>query len=93
MLLNYCSYIYIMAKDRKTELPPDHIDRLKAIGEKITALRKETGLSYEQFAINNNIHRITYYNLEKGNNFNMSTLLKVLDAHQISLAEFFDDLQ
>ena len=83
-----------MASQKERIIPIEHIQRIKQIGEKIKELRLQSGkLSYEGFAYKNGIQRITYFNLESGKNFNMSTLLKVLDAHSMTLEEFFKGLK
>lgn len=83
-----------MAYERKNPIPHQHLEILDAIGKKILDLRKSTGLSLERFCSRNDIPRISYSNLESGKNFHMTTLLKVLDAHQEvnSLENFFKGL-
>jgi hypothetical protein len=49
--------------------------------------------SYENFAWDNNLNRVQYWRLEKGENFTMKTLLKILEIHKLSLKEFFNDLK
>lgn len=73
--------------DKKTLDP-----RIEAIGKKLRQLRIDAGYtSYETFAFENNIARKQYWRLEKGANFNIETLLKILDIHKISLTEFFNE--
>lgn len=78
---------------KRNEVP--EIDpRIIAIGEKIRALRIEKGyVSAEFFAWENKIPRVTYARLENGTNFTMNTLLKVLDAHGMTMADFFSKIQ
>lgn len=82
----------IMAKkkqDSTGELDP----RTVAICAKIKKLRIDAGHSnYENFAFENNLSRMQYFRLEKGANFTLETLYKVLDIHQITLTEFFEDI-
>lgn len=67
--------------------------RIKKIGEKIKALRIEKGYtSYEFFAWEHKISRVQYYKMEAGTNITLKSLLKVLDAHEISLEDFFKGL-
>lgn len=73
----------------KIEMSLEHQEMLKSIGDKVKELRSKTGDSYEVFAFKNNINRISQYRLEKGENFNMSTLLKVLKGLDIKMNEFF----
>lgn len=85
---------FIMAYERKNPIPDRHQEILNDIGKKILELRKATNLSLERFCAKNDIPRISYSNLESGKNFHMTTLLKVLDAHQQvkSLEHFFQGL-
>jgi transcriptional regulator with XRE-family HTH domain len=67
---------------------------IKNIGEQIKILRIKAGYtSYETFAIENNMHRQTYYRAEKGKNITLITLIDILNAHNMSLAEFFKDMK
>ena len=64
--------------------------RILQIGELLRKIRIESGYSsHEFFAWEHNIPRVQYWRMEKGNNFTIKTLLRVLDAHGISLQEFF----
>ncbi|MBN4046969.1 helix-turn-helix transcriptional regulator [Olleya sp. AH-315-K02] len=76
-----------MVKTEK-ELHPD----IKKIAKKLERIRKEKGYtSYENFAIEHGISRMQYWRMEKGTNFTFESLLKILDAHKMSLNEFFKD--
>jgi transcriptional regulator with XRE-family HTH domain len=77
--------------DKRT-LTPQIENQLKLIGDRIKAMRLEKGISYERMAYECNLNRITYYNLEKGKNFQMRTLLLVLEYHNISVKDFFIEL-
>jgi transcriptional regulator with XRE-family HTH domain len=62
------------------------------IAEKIKSLRKEKGFtSYESFAFEHEINRVQYFRIEKGQNITLKTLIKVLQIHNLTLKEFFDD--
>ncbi len=69
--------------------------RLLIIGEKIRAIRKSNPKfkNYEVFAFTHGINKVTLSNIEKGENFTMESLLKVLDALGIKLSEFFRDIE
>ncbi len=68
--------------------------RIQRIGERIRELRKEAGYtSYEDFAFDNEIPRVQYGRMEKGVNFRIATLMRVLEVHKISLEEFFKGLK
>jgi len=83
-----------MAHERKKTIPENQQEILKAIGNKIRDLRKSTGFSIERFCVKNDIPRISYTNLEAGKNFQMTTLLKIIESHPAvnSLSEFFKDI-
>lgn len=67
--------------------------RLSQIGNRVRALRKaNTSLSAEDFANEKGFDRVQYSRIENGANITMKTLLKVVDAHNITLKEFFSDL-
>jgi len=75
---------------KEKELDP----RIMNIGRKLEAIRKEAGYtSYENFAIDMGIPRMLYWRLEKGTNFTITSLLRVMDAHEMTLQEFFADFE
>lgn len=83
-----------MAKRPKNTTTVVVDQRAIAMGEKLKKMRIEKGyVSAEFFAWEHKIPRVTYARLEAGTNFTISTLLKALDAHSISLAEFFKDME
>lgn len=66
--------------------------RIMFVAEKLQRLRKEKGYtSYENFALDNGLPRVQYWRMERGTNFTIGSLLKVLDIHQITLKEFFEE--
>ena len=68
--------------------------RLLSICQKIKKLRIKAGYtSYETFAFEHDMPRVQYWRLEKGANFTMKSLLRVLDIHNMTLDEFFKDLK
>ncbi|MBC8266832.1 MAG: XRE family transcriptional regulator [Flavobacteriales bacterium] len=67
--------------------------QIKKIGEKLKLLRKEAGFSgYDAFAWEHGLSRIQYWRMEKGTNFTIKSLLKILAIHKISLKDFFQNL-
>jgi transcriptional regulator with XRE-family HTH domain len=64
------------------------------VGEKIRKLRKQNPDfdNYERFAFIHNINKVTLARIERGENYNMDSLLKVLNALGIGLSEFFKDI-
>ncbi|GGG19684.1 hypothetical protein GCM10011344_20480 [Dokdonia pacifica] len=80
-----------MAKQVKIQKELD--PRIIEIGRRLEAIRKEAGYtSYENFAIDKGIPRMLYWRLEKGTNFTITSLLRVLDAHSMNLTDFFKGL-
>lgn len=86
MMLMFCSnarYLSIMTDER-----------ILNIAKKIKTLRIEKGyVSSEFFAWENNIPRVQYWRMEKGTNFTIKTLLRILDVHDMTLEKFFSDLK
>ncbi len=71
----------------------DNQKRIKVIGERIKELRVKAGYtSYETFAQDKGIDRKNYWRLEKGSNFTLNTLIRICNIHNISLKEFFKDI-
>ena len=67
--------------------------RTIAIGEKLKQLRKDNGYtSYENFAMDHDINRMYYWGAEKGRNLSLKYLIKILKIHNLTLHEFFKDL-
>lgn len=67
--------------------------RLQQIAQKLKQLRLDKGYSsYEAFAFDHELPRVGYGRHEQGNNLTLKSLLRLLDIHQVSLAEFFADM-
>jgi hypothetical protein len=67
--------------------------RIQEIARRLKQLRVEGGYkSYENFAFDNELPRMQYWRMEKGVNFTMLSLMKVLDIHGIKLEDFFKDM-
>lgn len=74
-----------------TEQPENH--RLKRIGAHIKQLRVNAGYSnYVNFANDHEMEPKQYWRLEAGQNFSMNTLLRILDIHNLTMKEFFSEL-
>jgi transcriptional regulator with XRE-family HTH domain len=65
---------------------------LKNIGLRLQKLRESKGFtSYERFAIEHEISRMHYWQIEKGKiNLTIKTLSKYLEIHEISIETFFN---
>lgn len=67
--------------------------RIGLIAKKIKELRiKANYTSAESFAYDNELNRVQYWRVESGSNITLKTLLKILDIHKISLADFFREI-
>jgi len=69
----------------------DHIDKqLKNLGERIKQIRKAKGFSnYEKFAHQHDFNRSSYGRFESGEDIRFSSLLRVLDAFDMDIQDFF----
>jgi len=68
--------------------------RLHRIAAKLRRLRLAAGYkSYETFAFEHELSRVSYGKHEAGSNITMKSLLRLLDIHQLTLAQFFADLE
>jgi len=75
---------------KKGKLEDYQLEELKNISEKLKHLRIKNGYSnYEDFAYDTDIARAQYGKYEKGANLMLTTLAKILRAHEMSLEEFF----
>ena len=64
--------------------------RLGKLGEKLKKLRTKAGYkSAETFAYDNELNRVQYWRMEKGANFTLLSLMRVLDIHKVTLEQFF----
>jgi transcriptional regulator with XRE-family HTH domain len=64
------------------------------IGKRIKDLRLKAGYSNaEKFAFENEITRSQYAMWEKGQDMKISSLLRITRAHNLTLDEFFADIQ
>ena len=64
------------------------------IGVHIKKLRLAAGFSsYEVFADKNKLSRIQYFKMEKGTNFTLKSLDRILNIHDIGIVNFFHLLE
>lgn len=83
-------------KGSKKQLTEREERMIKLIGERIQEIRIEQGYgSYENFAFKNNIPRMVMYRIEGGEvrDFQYSTLLKILDALNTPMTNFFKSVE
>jgi transcriptional regulator with XRE-family HTH domain len=74
----------------------DTLDALLVrIGDKVTDLRKKKGYSsYESFAYDHDIPRMQYWRVENGKtNLTLKTLHTVLAIHELTIEDFFAQMQ
>tara|TARA_B100000767_G_scaffold212526_1_gene199759 strand:+ start:576 stop:1049 length:474 start_codon:yes stop_codon:yes gene_type:complete len=63
------------------------------IGARLKKLRLEAGFSsYEVFADKNRLSRIQYFKMEKGTNFTLKSLSRILNIHDVSVVNFYHSL-
>lgn len=68
--------------------------KISLIASKLKQMRIDAGFtSYEQFANAKDLDRKQYWRIENGANITISTLLKLLEIHKISMKDFFSDLE
>ena len=66
---------------------------LRQIGNQLRELRKEVGYkSHENFAYEIGVGRAQYGRYENGSDMRLSSLIRLIKAHEISLSDFFKDL-
>lgn len=75
-----------MANDEAAQL------KLKKLGERLKDLRLKAGYTnYEVFAYEKGISRAQYHRYESGQDIRLSTLFRLIEAHGLTVAEFFQE--
>jgi transcriptional regulator with XRE-family HTH domain len=78
------------SRNKNSERDDNERIYLKKIGERLRYFRKKAGYTNsEYFAYENNISRPQYGKYEAGANIQLNTLIKILNAMNVSLEEFF----
>ncbi len=68
--------------------------KLNLIALKLKQMRINAGFtSYENFANAKDLDRKQYWRIENGANITISTLIKLLEIHKISMKDFFSDIE
>ena len=91
-------------KPKKKRLPKKPMEITKSekriimsIARKAKELREKTEMSYESFAVNAGINRISYYRFEKSSStadiYSVALLVKVISALKMTPEEFFKDIR
>ncbi len=77
-------------KSEKTATIPSKEKYLKELGERIRQIRISKGYtSYEYFAYEHNISRAQFGRYERGEDLRFSTLVRIIEAFDMTLEEFF----
>ena len=77
----------VVSSDKKNKPQTEY---LKKVGDRLKHFRKKAGYtSYEYFAYEHGFSRPQYGKYEAGANIQLNTLIKILQALNISLEEFF----
>jgi transcriptional regulator with XRE-family HTH domain len=80
-------------KRGKKQLDEKHEKIIKRIGERMKEIRKEKGYkNYETFAYEKGLPRAQYGRYERGADMTLSNLMKVLDAFDMTLEDFFEGM-
>jgi len=84
-----------MTTTNSTELNLDKDPVLLKIGDRVRQLRKSNPdyINYEVFAYKNNINKVTLSKIEKGENHNVASLIKIIRALDISIEDFFKGIE
>ncbi len=69
------------------------VEDLEFISKRIKELRKERGVSAEQFAFDHNFARSQYARYEAGKDIRYTTLMKLIRAFELTPSEFFKGLK
>lgn len=73
--------------NKKAKECPDYF---KQLGERIKALRMQKGYtSHELFAYEHDFNRTQYGRYERGEDLRFSTLLRIIEAFDMTVTEFF----
>lgn len=81
-----------MAKGKKEVNNIDESKVMTKLGERIKQLRIAKGYtSQETFAYEKDINRVQYSRYEQGKDIRFSTLLKVIQAFDMTIADFFSE--
>jgi transcriptional regulator with XRE-family HTH domain len=81
-----------MEKENVAKTKDPFETEIQKIAERLKEIRKLTHTSAENFSSDHKLNRVQYWRLENGINFTITSLLKVLMVHKMTLSEFFKDL-
>lgn len=88
----FCPMAKVKKPVKKVKKADNYADDLKKLGDRIRSLRIQKGYSnYENFAFEHDIPRAQFGRYERGEDLRFSSLLKVLDAFDMTVKEFFSE--
>jgi len=91
-LAHHFGLLYVMSRAKNEDESENIKEVLKLVGSRIRSLREAKGeRNYEKFAFKHDLNRTQLWRYENGEDLYFSSLLKVLSALDITLAEFFSD--
>jgi transcriptional regulator with XRE-family HTH domain len=71
----------------------EKLPELTVIAERLKELRKAKGYNnYEHIAFDLGMSRSAYWRLESGENFSLKTLIKICKLLEITLEDFFEEV-
>lgn len=90
--MHHFGLLYVMSRAKNEEESENIQEVLKLVGARIRYLREGKGeRNYEKFAFKHDLNRTQLWRYENGEDLYFSSLLKVLAALDITLAEFFGE--
>ena len=91
-LAHHFGLLYAMSRAKNDEDSENIKEVLKLVGARIRYLRESKGeRNYEKFAFKHDLNRTQLWRYENGEDLYFSSLIKVLSALDITLADFFSD--
>jgi transcriptional regulator with XRE-family HTH domain len=76
-----------MTKKTAADIPVDIDQKLKEIGKKVRIRRKVIAKNYEDFAKAHKINKVTLLRIENGDNYTMSSFLRLLNLIGVSIED------
>lgn len=86
-------FICFMADKQKKDTKSPHTkEQLLKVGKRLKEIRIQKGFSnYENFAFSHELPRSQYGRYENGEDMRLSSLIKVLEAMDVTLEDFFNE--
>lgn len=79
-----------MAKRIKKQISENAKRQIENLGKRIKQLRERTDYTnYEKFANDKNIGRSQYGKYEQGADMHFSSIMKIIEAHNLTVKDFF----